>query len=348
MISKSYISHVDSYTINGLATILDTLYTGSVWLNHENGELQVQPYQRSQLINAGNSEIYSSSNIRNYPDLLGNPRVSGVSIDVGAIEIMKPELTISDTSIDFGMVDVFCVADSTIRIENIGTEDLELYSINLPTGFTVDQTFPLTVPTGYNSSSPDSLDSFIDLRVSFSPIYHQTDYLNKYITIATNDSLYQSVVIHVSGIGRAAELSMSDSTLVLADFPANNTPSFGREFVIFKNTGNAELVIDSLLVSADFQFAISDSLDQERKSTVLAPMERNSGSDRSRGTQTRQTSSSISLASETTSPYQRQSSRQRSLDYVKNHTWYGMGQMQQLSIASVIPCLSMHAIFPIY
>ncbi len=332
LISRSYISHVDSYTINGLATILDTLYTGTVWLCHENEDLQVFPYQLSQLVNAGNPDIYSSSNIRNYLDLLGNPRVSGRAIDVGAIEVMKPELVISDTSIDFGMVDVFCVADSTIRIENIGTEDLELYSISLPTGYTVDQTFPLTVPTGYTSTSADSLDSFIDLRVSFSPIYHQIDYLDKLITIATNDSLYQSVVINVSGIGRAAELSISDSTLVLADFPANNTPSFGREFVIFKNTGNAELVIDSLQVSADFQYAISDSIEQERKSTVVVSLERNSGSDKSRGTLTRPSLSSLSLASATTGLYQRLDSNPRSLDYVKNLTWHGFGQMQQLSI----------------
>ena len=332
LISRSYISHVDSYTISGLATILDTLYTGTAWLNYDNGYLQVLPYQRSKLINAGNPDIYSSSNIRNYSDLLGNPRVSGQAIDVGAFEVMKPELTISDIAIDFGMVDVFCVVDSTIRIENIGTEDLELISISLPTGYTVDKIFPLTVPTGYNSASPESLDSYIDLRVSFSPTHNQTDYLDKFITIATNDSLYQSVVIQVSGIGRAAELSISDSTLVLGEFPANNTPSFGREFVIFKNTGNAELVIDSLQVTADFQYAISDSLDQERKNTVVAPIERNSGSNRSRGTPSRQSSSSINRVSATSSTYQSQNSSPRSLDYVKNLNWYGFGQMQQLSI----------------
>jgi len=329
LISKSYISNVDSYTINGLATILDTLYTGTVWLNHEDGELQVQPYQRSQLVNAGNSDIYSSSNIRNYPDLIGNPRVSGRSIDVGAIEVMRPELTISDTSIDFGMVDVFCVADSTIRIENIGTEDLELYSLSLPSGFTVDQTFPLTVPTAFSATEADSIDAYIDLKIRYAPLSHIENYADQMITITTNDSLNQSVVILVSGIGRAAELSISDSTLVLADFPANNTPSFGREFVIFKNTGNAELVIDSLQVSEHFQFAISDSLDEERKASATTSIERNKGSDSAHA---RQSSSSISRVSLAKNTIQRQNSSPRSPDQTKDLIWTGVGQLQQLSI----------------
>lgn len=331
-LSHCYLPNYEQNINLSIAAIVDTVYTGQFGAVYTNSAGFIVPTQSSMLLNAGNAAILEETDIRGYVDVMGNPRVSGRSLDIGAIEIMKPELTISDAMIDFGMVDVFCVADSTIRIANIGTEDLELYSINLPTGFTVDQTFPLTVPTGYNSNSPDSLESFVDLKVTFLPTYHRTDYLNKFITIATSDSLYQSVVIHVSGIGRAAELSMSDSTLVLGDFPANNTPSFGREYVIFKNTGNAELVIDSLQVTADFQYAISDSLEPERKNTVVAPIERNSGSDRSRGNQTRQSSGSLSLASVTTDLYQRQGSSPRSIDYVKNLTWYGLGQMQQLSI----------------
>lgn len=332
-LSYCYLPNSSQNIDSSVATIVDRIFSGLTSEVSCNDAGFIMPNRSSLLVNSGIIDSLEETDIRSHTDVLDNPRISGNGIDVGAIEVMKPELTISDTMIDFGMVDVFCVADSTIRIENTGTEDLELYSISLPTGYTVDQAFPLTVPTGYSSSSPDSLVSYIDLKVSFSPTRHQTDYLDKFITIATNDSLYQSVVIQVSGIGRAAELSMSDSTLVLGDFPANNTPSFGREFIIFKNTGNAELVIDSLQVTADFQYAISDSLEPERKSTVLAPIERNSGSDRSRGTPSRQSSSSMSLASVATSPYQRQSSSPRSLDYVKNLTWHGFGQMQQLSIS---------------
>ncbi|MCB5253096.1 MAG: hypothetical protein LHW51_09000 [Candidatus Cloacimonetes bacterium] len=291
-ISKSFIPNFEQSPITMMSnyTVVDTIYSGETMLQLDTERNLYLPGVLSPLVNAGNDDIRMLENFV-ATDLLGNPRYCGSGIDIGAIEVMKPEISIGDSLIgfdediliDFGNVPVFEEVVQHLRIANIGTMPLILSDPVFPEGYMAGSniSFPYTIETAYvETTIPIDIDegdfepemeAFVDIPIVFHPTLHTIDYMNKFISFSTNDSLNSSVSISVNGVGLAAELSISDSTLVMADFPANNTPSFGRDFLIFKNTGNIGLVIDTLKVShsdnslAFFEYAATSDTPEENK-----------------------------------------------------------------------------------
>jgi len=263
MISKSFIpDYTQSPNINHY-TVLDTVYVGNAMLQLDTETNLYSHGVFSPLVNSASNDIqWLESYVAT--DLLGNPRYCGSGIDIGAIELMKPEVSVVDSLLDFGDVSVFKERILMCRVENTGTEDLVLDYPLFPEGYSTTIGFPCTIPTAYSgSTAPIDIDDdededddeealytnpFVYIPIKFSPLYHTLDYADKCITFATNDSLCQLIEICVTGKGVAAELSMSADFIHMSDFPANNTPSFGREFLVFKNTGNIGLIIDSLYV----------------------------------------------------------------------------------------------------
>ncbi|MFA5667156.1 MAG: choice-of-anchor Q domain-containing protein [Candidatus Cloacimonadaceae bacterium] len=347
MVSKSFIpDYTQSPNINNY-TVLDTVYTGNAMLHLDTESNLYSPQELSFLVNAGNNGVQG---LESYiaTDLLGNPRYCGSGIDIGAIEVMKPEVSIADSLVDFGDVPVFEEQVLVYRVENIGTEDLILDNPNFPEGYSTDISFPYIIRTAYIGSTdlieidedddeeePDT-NPFVDIPIKFSPLYHAFDYETKLVTLATNDSLCSLIQINVTGIGTAAELSISADSLHMIDFPANNTPSFGREFLILKNTGNIGLVVDSLNVShsengfASFQYATAtDTLENKQNSMGLR---------QSKETPIRAKSSVRSQSDQTHSRSSLQQQRSKipkrdSIEMPKVFTWHGAGYNHQIQLA---------------
>jgi predicted outer membrane repeat protein len=347
ILSKSFIpEYTQSPNMNNY-TVLDTVYTGNAMLQLDTESNLYSHGVFSPLVNSGNNDIQG---LESYvaTDLLGNPRYCGYGIDIGAIELMKPEVSMADSLLDFGDVPVFEEQVLVYRVENIGTEDLILDNPNFPEGYSTDISFPYIIRTAYIGSTdlieidedddeeePDT-NPFVDIPIKFSPLYHAFDYENKLVTLATNDSLCSLIQINVTGIGTAAELSISADSLHMIDFPANNTPSFGREYVILKNTGNVGLVIDSLSVShsengfASFQYATAtDTLEYKQNSMGLR---------QSKETPISVKSSVRSQSNETLSRSSLQQQRSKipkrdSIEMPKVFTWHGTGYNHQIQLA---------------
>ncbi len=267
ILESNYFALLNLGTISPVVTILDTIYTGNAGIILNEDEEQTGLFQTSKLVNTGNKDANLAA-----LDILGHPRTIGRNIDIGAFETLKAEIRIDTLAVDFGDTPVvsdpsFAVKEYSLRIYNLGTYDLNLDSLSVPAGYTVETT-SLVIPSAYiyhenvdttsYEHDPDSnSSSYITLKIKFYPVNHKIDYQNKMITFTTNDSLNQHIAISVNGIGRAAQLSASCDTLQLADFPANNTPSFGDEYIKVWNSGNIPLVIDSLTAPKQFQYAIT-------------------------------------------------------------------------------------------
>ncbi len=368
ILSKSFIpEYTQSPNMNNY-TVLDTVYVGNAMLQLDSVSNLYSHGVFSPLVNSGDNGIQE---LESYvaTDLLGNPRYCGSGIDIGAIELMKPEVSIADSLVDFGSVPVFEEQVLLYRVENIGTKPLDLYNADFPEGYSTDIIFPYTIPTAYSGSTdlietdeddeeeePDT-NPFVDIPIKFSPLHHAFDYENKLVTLATNDSLCSLIQINVTGIGTAAELSISADSLHMIDFPANNTPSFGREFLILKNTGNIGLVVDSLNVLhsengfATFQYATTtDTLENKQNSMDLRqskepPIRANSSirsqSDRTQSRSNLQEQRSNlqeqrSNLQEQRSNHQEQRSKipkRESIEMPKVLTWHGAGYNHQIQLA---------------
>ncbi|MDD3535225.1 MAG: choice-of-anchor Q domain-containing protein [Candidatus Cloacimonetes bacterium] len=121
----------------------------------------------------------------------------------------------------------------------------------------------------------------------------------------------------------------------MSDFPANNTPSFGREFLVFKNTGNIGLIIDSLYVQhsdngfAIFQYTTTTETENKYKHVdIRQPQDRPSNIKARAKATTNQLHDFSSI--------QRSEGKDRKRDNTelpKNLTWHGTGYNHQFQLA---------------
>lgn len=164
-----------------------------------------------------------------------------------SIVASQPRASLQTTRVVFPTTVVGETATRAVRIRNVGSEELLLPDVSLsgPFGF---------VRLGDRIAPGDSLD----IDVFYTP--DVVDFVEGTLTVTTNDPTQPTLTVPVSGAGAigtgpvdpgtpAPVLSVSSSLLSLPETLVGQPTS--SRFVI-RNTGDADLTVDSLVVAGGF------------------------------------------------------------------------------------------------
>ncbi len=159
-----------------------------------------------------------------------------VSLSGKGVQAKFPEISINETSFDFGEVDLDSTSSHTFELLNAGTADLQILSTELfgpdSTAFSIAYgDAPVTLPPGVQH----------DLIVTFLPP-NEGEKIST-LRIESNDTLHSPLSIALIGTGHVAEfpeLSISETSF---DFGEVNVDSTRSHVFRISNTGTGELGI---------------------------------------------------------------------------------------------------------
>ncbi|GEM_PF-3048891 len=176
----------------------------------------------------------------------------------GTVNIVtEPEIEVWEDSVEipdagksnFGVTDVGSPVVKSITIKNIGTAVLELSKINLPEGFGLVGTFPKTIAVGGSDSFRIRLDADTDGKFIGTL---------RFVTNDSDENPYNFTLRGIVNPEPEPEIEVWESS---AEIPDSGTVGFGttvigssgilKSFTV-KNTGTAELTLDSLALPKGF------------------------------------------------------------------------------------------------
>ncbi|OQY27645.1 MAG: hypothetical protein B6244_09985 [Candidatus Cloacimonetes bacterium 4572_55] len=199
------------------------------------------------------------------------PDGSGLNVSLTG-EGIAPELTVNQTSLNFGQIEIPGSESRQLTLENTGTSSLifneflienPAFEINSITRTRVNSEFDLFLfPTKQRNPGrdekirelPDTLGvgEQIDLTVTFTPTSHGTYHAP--LTISSNALLHPIILVNMSGIGLAPDIAVSDTTYEFGQVEVAQTESW---FFAIRNSGNDTLHVNEIGIDSEF-FTLSD------------------------------------------------------------------------------------------
>ncbi len=169
------------------------------------------------------------------------------------IEVWEDSVEIPDAGkLNFGVTDVGSPVVKSLTVKNTGTAVLELSKLNIPEGFSLVGTFPKTIAVGGTDSFRIRLDADTDGKFIGTL---------RFVTNDLNETPYNFTLRGIVNPEPEPEIEIWESN---AEIPDSGTFSFGtavigssgiiKSFTI-KNTGTAELTLDSLTLPKGFSLA---------------------------------------------------------------------------------------------
>lgn len=182
----------------------------------------------------------------------GNP----ITVNLSGEGIPQPvaKISLDQTSIDFGSVQINNTASRQLEITNTGTADLNIAAVTVtnfsPTDFSTNFTTPLTIQPGSKSN----------LTIEFKPksVGQSTATLN----IQSNDQQNPSSVVALRGNGTALPKPQIVLSSTDIDFGIVVLPQAKRKFLVIENQGNASLDITKVQFNSTGQSEFSFNLSQ--------------------------------------------------------------------------------------
>ncbi|SDD10231.1 choice-of-anchor D domain-containing protein [Niabella drilacis] len=141
--------------------------------------------------------------------------------------------------LSFGVIDVNTTASRTVTIKNTGTGPVDISSITLPQGFSVDWPGG-TIEAGSSKK----------VNVQFAPKQARS-YTGEMIIKSEASTTFNKIQVSGEGKGEAV-LSISPASLSYGDVAVD---SFATRILIISNTGNLPLTINSI-TAADMAFTV--------------------------------------------------------------------------------------------
>ncbi len=199
-----------------------------------------------ELVDGGTNEadFHDAGYVAPSIDVFGNPRPCGETFDIGACEFVpKPQLSLSDTIVNFGEIAVSASGSQQLIVENLGYAALELFSFTIENPVFSIEEFPASV-------LPHSAAA---LQINFSS--EDTGLFLDSMIVATNADT-QVVVLRAVAY-RPASAQVEITSLVL------DPTCVGREtngFVNVRNIGGRVLNLTSVeCTSPEFENTFSHS-----------------------------------------------------------------------------------------
>ncbi len=159
-----------------------------------------------------------------------------------------PEITVPVTSHDYGNVTVGSSSTWNCEVQNTGTADLEITSVEIPSGQPISTTFttPHTITPG-NS---------VNIPLTYSPI--NAIPLNTQVTINSSDPITPVVTVSLTGLGVYAgpHISLPHTS---HDWGNRRAGAYSRWLMPLTNDGNATLTITELNMN-DPNFFVDESI----------------------------------------------------------------------------------------
>ena len=146
-----------------------------------------------------------------------------------------PDIELSAREYDFGAASVGSSVNWDLTISNTGWADLDIEDISGPT-----QDFGVTIPSFPLTVAPAS-DTVVSVYFSPSDLGDRSGIL----TIRNNDYFENEVMLSLTGVGIAPDVALSDREHSFGQVPLGYASDW--DFKVY-NIGNADLIIDSVLV----------------------------------------------------------------------------------------------------
>ncbi|OQX27669.1 MAG: hypothetical protein BWK80_04165 [Desulfobacteraceae bacterium IS3] len=166
------------------------------------------------------------------------------------IEVWEDSVEIPDAGkLNFGVTDVGNPVVKSITIKNTGTAILELSKLNVPEGFSLVGAFPKTITVGSSDSFRIRLDADTDGKFIGTL---------RFVTNDLNENPYNFTLRGIVNPEPEPEIEVWESNIVIPD---SGSISFGNTVIggsaivksfTIKNTGTAELTLDSLTLPKGF------------------------------------------------------------------------------------------------
>ncbi len=164
--------------------------------------------------------------------------------------VAAPDIALTPTSLDFGVVTIGESSTLTSQVQNLGTADLVVSTAGLCAGtsteFSFDPLASTTIPPGGSQA----------LSVTYAPVDTGAD--TGCIEIASNDPDTELVSLPLSGTGEAApvaDVNLDPPSLNFGTVTVGNTATLTSDI---QNLGNADLTVDNIApsagTSAEFSF----------------------------------------------------------------------------------------------
>jgi uncharacterized repeat protein (TIGR01451 family) len=182
-----------------------------------------------------------------------DPGKATLDIDLSGNGI-APEITVSQTSLPFGVVLVGTTSDPlTVRVTNDGSADLTIGNLTISDPqFTLDD--PITDNISGQILAPHT---WADINIVFTPTVKGQQSAN--LTITSDDANESRVDVELTGYGKAEPNISVDPTSLNFHYVQKNTPS-DQLTVTVTNTGNAKLIISDLEILDTHFVIVSDGV----------------------------------------------------------------------------------------
>ena len=107
--------------------------------------------------------------ILNYSNVVvSSPTGSSITttVQAGSIKVLGPQMNILSTEVDFGRVPIGTNPTNPITVQNLGNTSLELISVNSVLPFSIQESFPITIPANSSMNLTLNVDTSVKYNSS--------------------------------------------------------------------------------------------------------------------------------------------------------------------------------------
>jgi hypothetical protein len=166
--------------------------------------------------------------------------ITETTILVGTTATPEPQLTVSESTHDFGNVQVKTDANASLTITNSGLADLKITGVNVSgQGFSSDHVkLPVTLSAGATET----------LNLSFQP--KSTGNYSGSVAVSSNDPANPTANISLTGVGIAAPITKLNATPAAVNFSNVQVGKTASAVTMLKNTGTANVTLSQISINA--------------------------------------------------------------------------------------------------